>query len=49
MSELMFLLVGFVGGLVVGIAGGVLVYRKHRDKIEAIRAQAEIVADKLKG
>lgn len=41
-------LISFVVGLVVGAIAGALVYRKHRDRVEMLRAQGDLLVDMFK-
>jgi len=39
----------FVTGLLIGLVAGLLIYRKHLDKLKATEAKAKSIVDALKG
>jgi len=39
----------FLTGLLIGILAGLLIYRKHLDKLKAAEAKGKTIVDALKG
>ena len=42
-------LILFVTGLLIGLVAGLLIYRKHLDKLKAAEAKGKSIVDALKG
>ena len=39
----------FLTGLLIGLVAGLLIYRKHLDKLKAAEAKGKSIVDALKG
>lgn len=39
----------FLTGLLIGVLGGLLIYRKHLEKLKAAEAKGKSIVDALKG
>lgn len=42
-------LILFVAGLLIGLIAGLLIYRKHIEKLKAAEAKGKTIVDALKG